>query len=152
MPVDSLPKRSRDLILRRRGELEKRVEALKREAEWLQALIDEVEVELRQSSSALQQADEILGIAPEIPIEFLDREVRGRRLQEVAIRVLRSARREDEPIHYKEWFKLVSDRGVRISGKDPAANFLTQIAASPDIESVKPRSGLFRLRQDSSAI
>jgi hypothetical protein len=36
--------------------------------------------------------------------------------------------------------------GVRIGGKDPTATFLTQIVKSADIESVRPRSGLYRLK------
>lgn len=112
----------------------------------LAALLEAATAEVEAGRRALRRMDEILGRAPQIPIEDLDAELTGRRLREVAVAVLRRSEHVDRPIHYIEWQRLVEDIGVTIGGKNPTATFLTQITQSAEVESVRPRSGLFRLK------
>jgi len=122
------------------------VEQLSDESKALRALADEVDEELRKSSKVLQEAEELLGISPQVPIESLNGELRGRRLREVAVELLRQRKGERAVIHYTEWFELLRASGVRVGGKDPKATFLAQISGAPEVESVRPRSGLYALK------
>jgi hypothetical protein len=49
-------------------------------------------------------------------------------------------------VHYREWFALLLETGLRVAGKDPLGSFLTQVSRAPAVERVRPRSGLYRLR------
>ena len=75
------------------------------------------------------------------------RAVRGRELRRIAAQLLWRSEREGE-IHYREWFERVMTAGFAISGKDPAASFLTNIRDSPAvIRGSKP--GYYRLEPHS---
>lgn len=73
-------------------------------------------------------------------------DLRGTKLQEIAIELLRERPGADAVVHYRDWFELVADAGLRVAGESPLGTFLTQIARAPAVESVRPRSGLYRLR------
>lgn len=90
--------------------------------------------------------DEMLGLAPQLSLEESDNGLRGRRLREIAVELLKKRKRPGEEIHYREWYELLGGAGLTIAGKDPLATFLTQIARAPGVESVRPRSGLYRLK------
>jgi len=90
--------------------------------------------------------DEVLGLAPQLAIEDIGGELRGQRLRAVAVEVLRRRRGVGVEIHYTDWFDLLVREGIRVGGKNPAATFLTQIGKAPEVEAVRPRSGLYRLR------
>jgi hypothetical protein len=51
----------------------------------------------------------------------------------------------DQPIHYRDWYQLLRDRGERIGGKDPLATFLTSLSRSDQVEAVGARTGLYRI-------
>jgi hypothetical protein len=119
---------------------------LRRQSESLHALVDQVDAELVSAERLLRRMDEMLGLAPQLAIDDLGDELRGQRLREVAVEVLRDRRAVGSVIHYTEWFDLLMREGVRVGGKNPAATFLTQITKAPQVESVAPRSGLYRLR------
>lgn len=123
-----------------------RVAQLRRQSDSLQALVAEVNAELAAAERLLRQMDEVLGLEPQLPLDALSDELRGRRLRDVAVQVLRAQRAAGAVIHYTEWFDMVAEAGVRVGGKNPVATFLTQIAKAEDVESVRPRSGLYRLR------
>jgi hypothetical protein len=125
-----------------------RVRDLERQAKALQLLLETVQTELRSSTRMLQQMDEMLGTTAEMPIDMLSEELRGRRLREVAVNVLRQRKGAGAEIHYRDWLDLLTSSGARVGGKNPAATLLTQIANAPEIESVRPRSGLYRLTSD----
>jgi hypothetical protein len=127
-----------------------RVKQLTREAEALRSLTAEVDEELRKSARVLQHAEELLGLAPQIPLDDLHGELRGRRLREIAVELLRARKGERAEIHYLEWLELLQSTGARVGGKNPAATFLAQIAGAPEVESVRPRSGVYRLKTASS--
>jgi hypothetical protein len=123
-----------------------RVADLRRQSESLHAVVEQVDGDLASAERLLQRMDEVLGLAPQLAIEDLGEELRGQRLREVAVEVLRLRRGVGVVIHYTEWFELLVREGVRVGGKDAAATFLTQIRKAPEVESVRPRSGLYRLR------
>lgn len=88
----------------------------------------------------------MLGVAPQLSMTASDETLRGQRLRDVAIQVLKRHRGEAVAVHYREWYELVVHEGHRVAGKDPVATFLTQVSRAPEIEPVGRRSGLYRLR------
>jgi hypothetical protein len=122
-----------------------RLAELRAQAERLHRLVDHVDADVEQTARLLRQIDESLGIAPQLSLSSLDGELRGQQLQDVAVALLRQKRGIGEPIHYKQWYGMLLEAGARVAGKDPLATFLTQIARAPEVESVRPRSGLYRL-------
>jgi len=57
--------------------------------------------------------------------------LRGQEIRRTAVRLLGELRGDQRPIHYAEWFTLLQEAGYGISGRDPSANFLTQVGRSP---------------------
>jgi hypothetical protein len=143
--VISLSQRAQSVVAEERAAVVERVDELRRQSEALHAVVVEVDAELVGAERLLRQMDEVLGLEPQLPLDVLSEELRGRRLREVAVEILHSRRGVGVVIHYTEWFDLVADAGVTVGGKNPVATFLTQIAKAPGIESVRPRSGLYRL-------
>lgn len=134
------------MIAAERESVAARVADLRRQSQSLHALVDQIDDDLAAAERVLRQMDEMLGLAPQLAIDDLGEELRGQRLREVAVEVLRLRRGVGAVIHYMEWFELLTREGVRIGGKNPSATLLTQITKSPQVESVRPRSGLYRLR------
>lgn len=134
------------MIAAERETVAARVADLRRQSESLHAVLDQVTGDLASAQRLLRRMEEMLGLAPQLAIDDLREELRGQRLREVAVEVLRQRRGVGVVIHYTEWFDLLTREGVRIGGKNPAATFLTQIAKAPQVECMRPRSGLYRLR------
>jgi len=109
-------------------------------------LTEMVVAELTANVRLLCHLDEMLGVAPQMSIAEVDEELRGQRLREVAIQILKRHRGESATVHYREWYELIVHQGHRVAGKDPVATFLTQISRAPEVEPVGRRSGLYRLR------
>jgi hypothetical protein len=139
---------AREIVAREREAVAKRVEDLKRQAEAMQQLAVDVEGQRAEAVRLLRQMDEMLGLAPQLPLDVLGRELRGQRLRDVAVAVLREKRDVGQEIHYTEWLAMLEELGARVGGRNPKATFLTQIGQAPDVESVRPRSGLYRLRAE----
>jgi hypothetical protein len=57
--------------------------------------------------------------------------LRGARIRETAVRVLADKTEPDAPVHYRDWFELLTAQGFMPTGKDPLATFLTQVGRSP---------------------
>ena len=146
MPVVSLSGEAREVVERERQAVAGRVDDLRRQSASLHAVVDQVDSDLASSERLLRQMDEILGLAPQLALEALHEEVRGERLRDLAVEVLRLRRGSGAVIHYTDWLDLLLAEGVRVGGKNPPATLLTQISKSPYVESVKPRSGLYRLK------
>jgi hypothetical protein len=94
----------------------------------------------------MRAIEEVAGLAPQMAICNISEELRGERLREVAVDVLRRLAKSGDPIHYRAWFDALVESGFRVSGRDPLATFLTQITRIDEVESVGRRSGLYRLR------
>jgi hypothetical protein len=132
-------------VQREREAVAARVQELRAQSRRLHALTERIDRELAETGGLLRGMDELLGLAPQLSIDAFDGELRGRRLREIAVEILRHARPSGEPVHYRDWYDLVLAAGLRVAGKDPLATFLTQIAQADGVESVRPRSGLYRL-------
>jgi hypothetical protein len=146
MAVAHLSEHVRDAVERERTVVADRLSALRDQAERLHAVVQDVDRDVEETARLLRQIDEMLGLAPQLSLEALHGELRGQRLREIAIDLLRKKRDVGDVVHYRDWYALLLDEGLRVAGKDPLATFLTQIARSPGVESVRPRSGLYRLR------
>ncbi|MEJ7567760.1 MAG: hypothetical protein WKF41_05790 [Gaiellaceae bacterium] len=123
----------------------RRVAGLGEQSQRLHSLTERVDQELEDALRMLRGIEEMLGLAPQLSIDAFSGELRGRRLREIAVELLRQRRVPGDVVHYREWFDLLVAAGVRIAGKDPLATFLTQISQAPEVKSVRPRSGLYRL-------
>lgn len=60
--------------------------------------------------------------------------LRGARIRETAVRVLAANARPDTPVHYRDWFALLTAQGFMPAGKEPLATFLTQVSRSPLVQ------------------
>ncbi len=145
MAVVELGEHVRRAVERERELVVERLEQLRDQAERLRAIVEQVGSDVEQTARMLRNMDQMLGLAPQLSIEYLDGEIRGQRLREIAVDVLRQNKEPGQEVHYRDWYELVVETGVRVAGKDPLATFLTQIARAPEVESVRPRSGLYQL-------
>jgi hypothetical protein len=134
------------MVSRERELVVARLTSLREQSSRLHDLANRVDADVEETARMLRGMDEMLGLAPQLSLEAAHGELRGRRLQEIAVQVLRARKDPGSTIHYREWFKLLEAAGIRVAGKDPLSTFLTQIARSDAVESVRPRSGLYRLR------
>lgn len=75
----------------------------------------------------------------------------GSRIRTVAVRLLAATDAADEPIHYSEWYRLVEGAGFGVTGRDPLATFLTQVARSPVVKKAG-RPGFYVLDLGSSEL
>jgi len=122
-----------------------RVDGLRAQAARLRAVADAAEDDLAAATRLLSQLDEILGIAPQMSMTQVDEVLRGQRLRQAAIQVLKRRRGKTATVHYREWYELLVADGHRVAGKDPVATFLTQLSRAPEVEPVGRRTGMYRL-------
>jgi hypothetical protein len=143
--VIHLSEHVQDAVTREREVVVARLEALREQSRRLHELVDQVDSDAAETARLLRQMDEMLGLAPQLSLDAHG-ELRGQRLQEIAIQLLREQKGAGVEVHYKEWYDLLVGAGLVVGGKDPLATFLTQIGRAQEVESVRPRSGLYRLR------
>jgi hypothetical protein len=115
-------------------------------ADRLRKLAHHLEDQVARDEHALQELEGALGVRAQLQIEELDRELRGRRVQEVAVEVLQRSLGFGKPVHYKDWYALLRAAGYHVKGKDPVASFLAQISKAEGVEPLGQRSGKYRLR------
>lgn len=60
--------------------------------------------------------------------------LKGASIRETAVRVLAAKHEPESPVHYRDWFELLTAQGFIPGGKDPLATFLTQISRSPVVK------------------
>ena len=121
-----------------------RLEALRAQSLRLHELVEKVDAGVGDRAAAPRDRRDARA-RPQLSLEAHG-ELRGQKLQEIAVELLRQERGTGVTVHYREWFGLMLAAGLHIAGKDPLGTFLTQVARAPSVESVKPRSGLYRLR------
>jgi hypothetical protein len=92
-----------------------------------------------------RELDELLGRAPQLRLDLQPDSLRGQRLREAAVEILVRRHGLGEPIHYRDWFKLLLAEGVSVEGKDPLATFLTQVTRSPVVLRQRDRPGVYRV-------
>jgi hypothetical protein len=137
--VRATVKREREVVAQRLGEL-------REQARRVREVADGLDADVAETGRLLRRMDEMLGLASQLSLEAANGELRGRKLQELAVEILRQKHGPTATVHYRDWYELLIEAGVRVSGRDPLASFLTQIARAPGVESVRPRSGLYRLK------
>lgn len=145
MAVTHLSEHVQEAVTKERGLVAARLEALRGQSQRLHELADQVDADVTEAARLLRQMDEMLGLAPQLSLDTHG-ELRGHKLQEIAVELLRQKRGSGVEVHYRDWFALLLETGIRVAGKDPLGSFLTQVSRSPAVESVRPRSGLYRLR------
>jgi hypothetical protein len=143
---DELVVQAHSILTKERFDANRRLDDLNALIAQIADALAALQRERAEVARRLHNAEESLGVATQLPLDALEPELRGRRLREVAVDVLRRQRPVGQPIHYREWLRLLEEAGVRVGGKDPSATLLTQITNCEDVLSVRPRSGLFQLR------
>jgi len=129
-PLIRAAQKELDRLARAASELRGRRQAL-------QAQLDELTGELRALEGRRDLLLEVTG-QPAAPAEDAaddgtpKRVLRGRELRRVAARALHEWAGE-EPVHYRELYERVLADGNVLTGKDPAATFLTNLRESPAI-------------------
>lgn len=73
--------------------------------------------------------------------------LKGVRIRETAVRILAANSQPDAPVHYRDWFELVTAQGFMPTGKDPLATFLTQVGRSPVVQRTTT-AGMYMLDVD----
>jgi hypothetical protein len=136
---------SNELLHRERGVLLEGIADVTRRAALHRRLLEQLELELCAQTRLLSEIEELMDLRPQLRLERLDRQLRGRRLQEVAVEILRSRAADHRPVHYREWFAYLRAEGYEVAGRDPLATFLTQISRADGVERVGARRGLYRL-------
>jgi predicted transcriptional regulator len=129
----------RDLLAKRLLEAQETVE-------HFETLVKEAIEQVASLADRIRAIEEVAGLAPQMAICNISEELRGERLREVAVDVLRRLAASGDPIHYRAWFEELVESGFRVRGRDPLATFLTQVRRIDQVESVGRRSGLYRLR------
>lgn len=135
---------SDELLHGERGVLLEGVADLTLRAALHRLMLEQLELELA-AQTRLLSIEELMDLRPQLRLERLDRQLRGRRLQEVAVEILRSRAADRRPVHYREWFAYLRAEGYEVAGRDPLATFLTQISRADGVERVGVRRGLYRI-------
>jgi hypothetical protein len=126
--------------------LQARVEQSRERADRLRELAEQADVQAVGEEKLLRDLAAVLGLSAQTSLDELDGRLRGQRLREVAVQVLRDQHRTGEAIHYRAWFELVRQQGYAVAGKDPLATFLAQVSRAQEVAQVGRRSGLYLLR------
>jgi hypothetical protein len=141
--VSDLAARSDEVLERERQSLLRRVHELRERAAMHREVLVHLEQQLAGEERLLREIEELSDRRPQLRLERLDRQLKGRRLQEVAVEVLRRRIGTDQAIHYREWFALLRAEGYEVSGRDPVNSFLTGIGRAAGVERVGSRTGLY---------
>lgn len=91
--------------------------------------------------------------APEHPVPEYETSpphgyLRGADIRVAAVRILASTENPARPIHYGEWYALLTQAGYGVGGRDPQATFLTQVGRSPLVKHTGER-GFYALDLDT---
>jgi hypothetical protein len=114
-------------------------------ADRLRLLADQLDENAGRDEHLLGELASLLGKDPQLRLEDLDARVRGQRLREVAVEVLRREVGPGRPIHYKQWYGLLTAAGYRVAGRDPVATFLAQVHRAGEVERIGNRTGRYQL-------
>src|SRR5690349_2283959 len=122
-----------------------RIRDQRAQADRLRELADHIEEQTARDEGLLRDMEEILGLAPQMRLEALDRRLRGRRLREIAVAVLESQPDSGREIHYRDWYALLEAAGYQVAGRDPLATFLAAVRRCDRVQAVGSRSGRYHL-------
>ena len=122
-----------------------RIRAQREQADRLRELAERIDEQTCRDEALLLEMEELLGVAPQMRLEALDRRLGGRRLREMAVTVLERQPDSGREIHYRDWYQLLMQAGYSVAGKDPLATFLAQIRRIERVAPVGHRSGRYQL-------
>lgn len=144
-PVSDLVACSDHVLDEERGALVERIEQLQARVELHRSVFERLAEQLANETRLLREIEELQDRRPQLRLERLDRELKGRRLQDVAVEVLRRRAGVDAVVHYREWFAMLQAEGFEIGGRNPVNTFLTNVNRATSVQRVGDRSGLYRL-------
>ncbi len=144
-PPTDLAAASDRMLERERGRLITSIHDLQERATVHREIVASVEEQLAREERLLREIEELSDRRPQLRLERLDRQLRGRRLQEVAVEVLRRRVGTDRAVHYRDWFSLLRAEGFEVAGRNPLNSFLTGVSRADSVERVGTRTGLYRL-------
>jgi hypothetical protein len=133
-----------------RGALVERIEQLQQRVELHRSVFEQLAEQLANDQRLLREIEELQDRRPQIRLERLDRELKGRRLQDVAVEVLRRRAGNDAVVHYREWFSMLRAEGFEVGGRNPINTFLTNVNRSTSVRRVGERSGLYCLAETAA--
>ena len=122
-----------------------RLERDREQARRLRDLADQASAQVAADERLLRSMSEVLGLHPQTTLDELGGALRGHRLREVAVDVLRKHCAPGSDVHYRDWYGLLADEGIAVAGKDPLATFLAQVSRADAVEAVGRRTGRYRL-------
>jgi hypothetical protein len=122
-----------------------RVERDRDQVQRLRDLAEQAAERVAADERLLRSMAEVLGLSAQATIDELGGALRGARLREVAVELLRKHLAPGEDVHYRDWYALLATEGVAVAGKDPLATFLAQISRAESVEAVGKRTGRYRL-------
>lgn len=126
-------------------------ERLREESARHLALAEQATAEAIVLEHRVRELDELLGRSPQLRLDLQAETLRGQELREAAVEIIARCRKIGEPIHYRDWFKLVLAEGHVVEGKDPLASFLTQVTRSPVVIRQAERPGVYRVDPEAGA-
>jgi hypothetical protein len=118
---------------------------LREEAGRHLALAERTTAEAIALERRIRELDELLGRAPQLRLDLQTEALRGQQLREAAVEIVARRRKIGEPLHYRDWFKLVLGEGHTVEGKNPLATFLTQVTRSPVVLRHPGPPGVYRV-------
>jgi GAF domain-containing protein len=122
-----------------------RIQDQRQQADRLRELADRIEEQTAGDEALLLEMEEILGLAPQMRFEALDRRLGGRRLREIAVEVLERQPDSGREIHYRDWYALLEAAGYQVAGRDPLATFLAAVRRIERVQAIGHRSGRYQL-------
>ncbi len=123
MPTFSLSEHVRETVEQEREVVAARLAALQDQSRRLHQLVAGIDADVEETARLLRSIDEMLGLAPQLSIDSTQGELRGRKVQEIAVDLLRQKRGVDTVIHYKEWFELLGEAGLNVAGRTRSRAF-----------------------------
>ena len=123
-----------------------RLERGRERADRLRDLAEQAADQVADDERLLRSLAEVLGISPQATMDDLGGALRGQRLREVAVEILRQHVQPGDDVHYREWFEMVRAADIAVAGRDPLATFLAQVSRSSEVEALGGRTGRYRLR------
>lgn len=120
-----------------RDRLERQRSRLRERRDVLQAKIDDLDEQLEATAVQLTALEGVSGPgAPSAPMpedrleDVAGTRLRGARIRKVAVPLLIRSH-GSSPIHYRDWYELLTREGYTVVGKRPDAVFLNQVSRSP---------------------
>jgi chromosome segregation ATPase len=135
----------RDRLARRRDQISKKRESLQATIDQLDGeleAVDEQILVLENLADPIQTSSKIWEVEP-FAEEDGPKLLSGATIRKVAVPLL-MREKGTSPIHYRDWFELIVEKGYAVSGKRPDAVFLNQVSRSPVVRATT-KSGYYVL-------